>query len=738
MCNRYGKSLAFAFLSTNLFITAAIFGATSARRINGMKEQTQFGSHVIYVSPLPGSEYLTPSTNIIVRSDEVLSPSAISNSLFKIVGSLSGVHMGKVILASGQETLLFQPEASFALGEVVTVSMTRPLLSATGDTVSLSSFSFTISRVDLNTDKAAISQFAQAMPNGSITTGVFPTPHGGPLFTPNRAQSSRPVVMSNQDDSLPSDFPPLTVTASDSPTKGYIFLATNIQDMYYGNYLIIADNNGNPVFYRNVGSSPALDFTVQPTGVLTYFIANTHVYYVMNTSFQVIDSITAGNGYISDDHELQLLPDGNIFLLADDYEQVDMSKIVPDGTPQATVLDVVVQELDKNKNVIFQWRTIDHFNITDTQGQNLTAANVDPFHCNAISVDPDGNILLSTRHLSEITKIDVGTGDIIWRLGGNNNQFTFVNDSIGFTWQHDIRRLANGDITLMDNANLSTPDYSRAVEYQLDEVNKIATLVWQFRHTPDVYNEYMGNVQRLPDGNTIIGWGGAHTPAVTEVMPGGGTAFEMTFPYDDAVILSYRAFRFPFLFLTSPTAIDTIQPGDITTLRWMSSGVGIVDVDYSTDVGSSWSNVTVNYPANNDSISVPVPTNARVSLQFRVVQSGAVGRGTTYYSDTLAVAQATNSIAPTGTAYSYALSNNYPNPFNPSTTIGYEIAAQGHVTLKVYNILGQQVAALVDAVQAPGMYNVKLDGTRLASGVYFYRLSTSSGFVQVKKMILEK
>ncbi len=85
----------------------------------------------------------------------------------------------------------------------------------------------------------------------------------------------------------------------------------------------------------------------------------------------------------------------------------------------------------------------------------------------------------------------------------------------------------------------------------------------------------------------------------------------------------------------------------------------------------------------------------------------------------------------------FAVSQNYPNPFNPATSIRYELAAKGHVTLKVYDILGRQVASLVDAVQSPGQHDVVFDGSRLASGVYFYRITTGT-FVQTMKMVLMK
>ena len=85
----------------------------------------------------------------------------------------------------------------------------------------------------------------------------------------------------------------------------------------------------------------------------------------------------------------------------------------------------------------------------------------------------------------------------------------------------------------------------------------------------------------------------------------------------------------------------------------------------------------------------------------------------------------------------YKLDQNFPNPFNPATTISYQIAKTGFVTLKVFNVLGREVAALVNEFQNVGSYNVKFDGKNLNSGIYFYQLNTGS-FNETKKFILMK
>lgn len=89
----------------------------------------------------------------------------------------------------------------------------------------------------------------------------------------------------------------------------------------------------------------------------------------------------------------------------------------------------------------------------------------------------------------------------------------------------------------------------------------------------------------------------------------------------------------------------------------------------------------------------------------------------------------------------YGLSQNYPNPFNPTTTISYQLPASGNVTLRVYDILGRGVSTLVDGRENAGRYAITFDGSRLASGVYFYRLIAEGNgkrFVSTKKLLLMK
>lgn len=83
----------------------------------------------------------------------------------------------------------------------------------------------------------------------------------------------------------------------------------------------------------------------------------------------------------------------------------------------------------------------------------------------------------------------------------------------------------------------------------------------------------------------------------------------------------------------------------------------------------------------------------------------------------------------------FSLKQNYPNPFNPITTIQIEIPSKSFITLKVYNLIGQEVATLIDEEKSQGVYRIQFDGSKLSSGMYFYRL-VSSNYIQTKKFTL--
>jgi len=272
--------------------------------------------------------------------------------------------------------------------------------------------------------------------------------------------------------------------------------------------MMILDGAGHIAYHRSAPA--ATDFRVWPDGRMSYAAGNQHR--LMDSTFTVVDSVSCAGGIITDRHDLRLLDNGHYLLLGTEFLTMDLSGYNlflgnnSPGSATATVECGLIQELDSAKNLLWEWHLADHFDFLETDTTRLNnPEEVDWSHCNAVEMDQDGNILLSSRHFNEITKIDRQADTIIWRLGGPNNDYTFVDDP-GFFWQHDIRRLPNGNITLFDNSRPGAHP-GRGVEYMLDESQYIATPVWSRSFDTVAYSTAMGNLQRLDDGNTLVGWG---------------------------------------------------------------------------------------------------------------------------------------------------------------------------------------------------------------------------------------
>lgn len=485
-----------------------------------------YSYEVIYTDPVNGAELVRPENSITIGFSHA--PAVNTYDLegdIIVSGSISGKHNGRVIFRDDNKKIIFLPYEPFSYNEKVTVKFTGELSEYVTRDSKLYDFLFFTSSKNIVYDPF---KGLERETGKSIQDPVF----------------QDPVVF----------FPPpvLNVTINNSPAEGSLFFAP----FSVSAYITILNNNGGSNWSQQRSTS-AFDFKKQPNGNLTFFANNPPRFIEMNSSYDTIHTYRCGNGYTTDLHELQILPNGNALLMAYDPQPVDMSQIVPGGRTNATVIGLIIQEIDGQNNVLFQWRSWDHMLITDATQEDLTDSLIDYIHGNAIELDDDNNLLISSRHIDEITKIDRSTGDIIWRLGGKNNMFTILNDTMRFSHQHDIRRINNGNITFFDNGSFRFPEYSRAVEYALDTVNYTATLVWQFQRNPQVVSTWGGNVQRLDNGNTFIAWGGA-VNTVTEVKPDGTTVFEASYIPG---VYTYRGFKDSWPHI--PTAIEpAIDPAN--------------------------------------------------------------------------------------------------------------------------------------------------------------------------------
>ncbi len=286
-------------------------------------------------------------------------------------------------------------------------------------------------------------------------------------------------------------FRSLLIAPNTNPAPGDFFGSLSVSNVPgYSNYFAILDNAENPILLSKTNSLGTMAcnglFVGKAPGSVTAF-------QLKDENFNLLATYQAGNGFTADNHDFQVMPNGHVLVeCSDNNAVVDMSKLVPGGFPAALPTEFIIQEQDVDGNVVWQWRSLDHIPVTDSY-QTLTGQSLgDYIHINSVWFDQlDNTFVLSCRNTSEVIKINRTTGELVWRLQGKHNMFTFLNGIPGFTdplyfqVQHNARRWPNGHLSVFDNGysqhsdpswNLLRP-YTRGVDYVLDEVNMTATLV---------------------------------------------------------------------------------------------------------------------------------------------------------------------------------------------------------------------------------------------------------------------
>ena len=688
-----------------------------------------------YVSPLPNSRVIRIWNDVIIRKGPVIRASTVSPNKIEVVGSSSGTHSGLFEVSDDRRTLVFTPETPYFPGETVSVTLQSGIQTLKGSALPTFSYDFFVSPAPTSVQASRrFDSFASELP--VLAAGAAPL----------RSGDHAPAQTSCD---LPSAYPPVTLLDSNEPEGGEVFFAPWTIAGFPFNAsgdLLIVDNRGNPIFWRRLSTQRPFDFKLLPDGRLV-FIGSDHAF-IMDSSYAYVDSFTTGNGYPLDMHEFQLLTNGHVLLMSYDPQPVRMDSIVPGGRADAVVEGLVVQELDRARRVVFQWRSWDYMQITDVAslGVSLTDSVVDYVHGNAIELDHDGNLLISSRHLNEITKIDRATGDIIWRMGLNakQNQFTFVNDTRGFSHQHDIRRLPNGHLTLFDNGNYLNPPYSRALEFDVDEAARTATLAWSFETAPETFGGFMGNVQRRASGGTMIGWGGNGSTnfRLTDLNADGTPAFELGLP---PLVYSYRAYRFPWRtnrLVTSGVLDFGLVPAlgvPITLPLTVTNGSRTpVTIDC----------VTATHPAFSVEAALPVTLDPGAStvlvVAFNPNYQGAWNERLYVRSmndselvaaavDLKATTNPVNAVGGDRTA-SFAFHEVRPNPAGARATFVFDLPRAARVTLEIFSPSGRRVRTVYSGVRAAGRHELPWNAAGLPRGVYLARL-TAGELVAARKFV---
>lgn len=368
---------------------------------------------------------------------------------------------------------------------------------------------------------------------------------------------------------LPIDMPKINVITKNNPTEGLIlvnlFGLSSIQQNGF-NYIAILNNDGFPVFYRKT-PEVSLNFKYFENDNhekrFTYNNTSDGKIIVMNDNFEVIKELKIlphnGHGsYPTDNHDF-IYFDDNHYILPCYYTRENVDMTAYGGSVSLDLGEFFFQEIQNNQ-VIFEWDTADHpelLSATDAlyYSQYSTANKVDYFHFNSINIDPnDQNFVVSARHTNQIYKLNRTTGAIMWRFGGNNDDFNLTGNQI-ISHPHHATILPNGNLLLFDNGVTKTPKQTRIAEFSLDENNTTANLVFEYTEAGR-YFDIMGSAQKLSNGNYFIGWGGnitsqinANKSDITEIDTNGNIVLDISFSNNpNSFTYSYRALKYQISF----------------------------------------------------------------------------------------------------------------------------------------------------------------------------------------------
>lgn len=317
-----------------------------------------------------------------------------------------------------------------------------------------------------------------------------------------------------QSGSLPAWIPRATAQGSDT-TPGYLALS-------YPGGPVIVDNAGTVRWYL-ASPDPGLNsFQAHPNGRYTLFGStdSPRQYRVLDELGAVVDTLVCV-GYPTRFHDLVVMPGGDYWISCDETRIMDLTSL--GGLDSVDVTWSVIQHVAADGTLLFEWKSADHFDVSDIPASERTGGSVNATHGNGIAVDSDGHVLISSRTLNEITKVHVPTGAILWRLGGLRNQFTFVNDAKGtFERQHGLRVAGPAQIQVLDNG-VAAP--SRFIRYLINPVTLTALAVMDFRDSPTTFTPVGGSTAYYGNGYGLVSFGRAGR--VVETDPAGNRAWEL-------------------------------------------------------------------------------------------------------------------------------------------------------------------------------------------------------------------
>lgn len=512
------------------------------------------GTHV-QVNPLPGSMDAPNSTQISFLGAPVHSLVGIA-----VTGSYSGTHRGKLLGYSQGDGGSFLPSKPFRPGETVTV---RGKIKR-GSRRTPFAFHFVVAlRVPIAgsgaiataTDTAAAAAAAAARPSETLHF------HSAPELHP----------------------PTIDIASSGAGQEaGDVFVAPYSGPSPPGP--MIFNSAGQLVWFDQLKGLEAADLKVQSWEghpVLTWWQGRIPPQgfgegedVVANGSYETVLRLTAGNGLYADLHDFRIDPGEDTALLTA-FDPIHCDIAAVGGPADGAVTDSLFQEIDLRTHLVRrEWHPLDHVSLSHSvePASGVTIQwPYDYFHLNSVQRRANGSFLLSSRDTSAMYILDGHSGQVIEQIGGPHGD-TRLGPGAETAFQHDAEEQPGGLITVFDNGGSPfTHPQSRGLVLSLNTAARSETLVRQYTHSKPLTAGSQGNVQTLPNGNVLIGWG--PEPYISEYTASGQLVW-------DAILAgrtnSYRAYRYPWT--GTPTGAPSVAAG---------AGAG-----GTTNVYASWNGAT--------------------------------------------------------------------------------------------------------------------------------------------------
>ena len=425
--------------------------------------------------------------------------------------------------------------------------------------------------------------------------------------------------------------------------------------------------------------------------------------------------------------------------------------------------DKIIEWDADTKEEVWTWNVFDHFSMLDYDiygGIWYEAYNTNRFdwtHANAIWFDEDDSaIYLSSRHLNRITKIAYPSGEVIWNLGHElGSGDVDCGEDIGFSFQHSIQKLSNGNILTFDNGNLSEIfldqdiKTSRSLEIDISETQSgcEAELVWEYVLPENLYGYLSGNTQKLDNGNylsTTIGGSGTSI----EVNQNGDSIWEANYNLQIPDGLVYRAMRIPGIF---PIAYSITFPQMINDLYELNIGEEDLLVSILNN-GDYTQTFDVNFNIiDNDNFG-------NYELELTISPIHHIQKSKTYILNIYSINQLENNITTLTlnpnediilsfggnildnlnlNDVGFSLSAPYPNPFNPSVNFEVNVMDTQSIDIDIFDIYGNKIQDIYSGFLNYGLHDFSWNASNFSAGVYIIQCKSKNNILTEKVYLIK-